>query len=46
LLSVPCFPTRRISGKKSLINYLQSHVMTLEKHLTIMDRKAMDGDAT
>ncbi len=44
LLSLPCLPTRRTSGRKPLIDYLQNHGMTLEEYLTIMQRKAMDRE--
>jgi hypothetical protein len=44
LLSLPCLPTRRISGRKLLIDYSHNHVMTSKEFLTIMQQKAIDRE--
>ncbi len=36
LLSLPHFSTRRTNGRKPLVDYSQSHVVTLETYLKIM----------
>jgi hypothetical protein len=45
LLSLPHLPTRRTSGKKPLVDYSQSHVVTLEEYLMIMRQKATHREA-
>jgi len=42
LFSLLHLPTRQTKGKKSIIDYSQSHVVTFDKYLNIMRKKAMD----
>ncbi len=35
LLSLPPLPTKRTSGRESLVDYSQSHVVTLEEYLCV-----------
>jgi hypothetical protein len=42
---LPHLPTRRTSGKKPLVDYSQSHVVTLEEYLMIMRQKATHREA-
>lgn len=42
LFSLLHLPTRQTNGKKSLVDYSQSHVVTFDKYLNIMWKKAMD----
>jgi hypothetical protein len=44
LLSLPHFPAKRTNGKELLVDDSQSHVVTLEEHLTIVHQKAMDKE--
>jgi hypothetical protein len=37
-------PTRRTNGREPLMDYFQSHVITLEKYLKNMQQKAMDRE--
>jgi len=41
---LPHLPARRTNGRKTLVNYSQRHVVTLEKYLRIMQQKAMDRE--
>ncbi len=36
LLSLPHLPIRKTNGREPLVDYFQSHVVTLEKYLRIM----------
>jgi hypothetical protein len=42
LFSLLHLPTRQTNGIKSLVDYSQSHVVTFDKYLNIMRKKAMD----
>jgi hypothetical protein len=39
-------PARRTNGRKLLVDYFQSYVVTLEEYLRIMRQKAIDREAT
>jgi hypothetical protein len=39
LLSLSCLPTKRTNGREPLVDYSQSHVVTSEKYLRIMQQK-------
>ncbi len=43
LFSLPHLPAKRINRKKTLVNYFQSHVVTLEEYLRIMQQKTMEA---
>jgi hypothetical protein len=38
------FLARRTSGREPLVDYSHSHIVILEKYLTIMQQKAMDKE--
>jgi len=40
---LPHLPARRINRRKTLVDYSQSHVVTLEEYLRIMQQKAMEA---
>jgi len=42
LLSLPRLLTNKRHGKELLVDYFSSHVVTLEKHLTILRQKALE----
>jgi hypothetical protein len=44
LLSLPHLFVRRTNGREPLMDYFQSHVVTLEEYLRIMQQKAMDKE--
>ncbi len=44
LLSLPHLLTRRTSGRESLVDYSQSHVVTSEEYLTIMWQEVMNKE--
>jgi len=46
LLSLPRLPARCTRGKKPLIDYSQSHVVTFTKYLHIIREKTMDKATT
>jgi hypothetical protein len=37
-------PTRRTNGREPLLNYLQSHVVTFNQYLNIMQQKAIEKE--
>jgi len=43
LLSLPHLPARWTNRRKTLVDYSQSHVVTLEEYLRIMQQKAMEA---
>jgi hypothetical protein len=45
-MSLPHLPSRRTNGRKTVVDYSQNHVVTLEEYLRIMQQKAMDREAT
>jgi len=42
LLSLPYLPSKQLHGIKPLVDYSQSHVVTLEEHLQIMKQKVVE----
>jgi hypothetical protein len=44
-LSLPHLLARRIGQREPLVDYSQSHVVTLKEYLTIMCQKAMNREA-
>jgi hypothetical protein len=46
ILLLPHLLAKQTKGKKPLINYSQSHVVTFKKYLAILKKKTMDKATT
>jgi hypothetical protein len=44
LLSLPRLPTRRRHGKKSLLDYSSSHVVTSNQYLTVLRQTTLEKE--